>query len=129
MHSLRMHHTAIVVSDLQRSLQFYDRVFGLQPTKVVDLSERGLRLAFLPVGESLIELLCYSAGTDRPSPGVTDHLAIGVDDVDSHIRHLAKLGVVSPDSQPRGGPGGSRIFFFSGPDGEKLELFEDAKGN
>jgi catechol 2,3-dioxygenase-like lactoylglutathione lyase family enzyme len=58
---------------------------------------------------------------------VTDHLAIAVDDATGFVRQLVVQGVVAPDSAPRGGPGGSQIFFFSGPDGEKLELFQDSR--
>jgi methylmalonyl-CoA/ethylmalonyl-CoA epimerase len=47
----------IAVRDLEPALEFYRDRLGLTHTETKDMPERGLRIAFLRVGDVLLELL------------------------------------------------------------------------
>jgi catechol 2,3-dioxygenase-like lactoylglutathione lyase family enzyme len=64
-----INHTSVLVSDLQRSAEFYQRVFGLMPVSE-DKPNRILRLG---VGTTLVSL------RQQNPPGVIDHFAISVE--------------------------------------------------
>jgi methylmalonyl-CoA epimerase len=66
-----INHIAVVVEDLVRALQVYEQTLGLPVTKIKELPEQQVRVAFLPVGQCQIELL---EPTDESS-GVARFLA------------------------------------------------------
>lgn len=120
----KVEHVGIQVRDLDRSIKFYTEVLGLTLRKRVRLNET-IELAFLPLGESEIELICRSTEYTFAREGIVNHLTFRVDDVASTLDHLRKHGVELIHQQPLALDAlGSRIAFFWGPDGEKLELFE-----
>lgn len=53
----KINHLGIAVRDLDQALQVWRDALGLAVERIVDLPDRGLRVAFLPCGESMIELL------------------------------------------------------------------------
>ena len=52
-----LEHIGIAVSDLEEALAFYEEAFGLKAESIVTLEERNVRVAFLPLGNTKIELL------------------------------------------------------------------------
>ena len=68
--SASINHVSVLVTDMQRSIDFYGRVFGLtlvnedKPNKIARLGANGKILVSLRI---------------EPPPGVIDHFAIGVD--------------------------------------------------
>jgi lactoylglutathione lyase len=122
----KIEHVGIQVRDLDRSIKFYTEVLGLTLRQRVRLNET-TELAFLPLGESEIELICKSAEYTFAREGIVNHLTFRVDDVAGILDHLRKHGVELIHQQPLAlDMLGSRIAFFWGPDGEKLELFESS---
>ncbi len=117
MKALKVDHIGIAVSNLEESLKFYTEVLGLtcQGTEVVE--EQKVRVAFLPVGDTEVELL---ESTDPEGPiarfiekngeGI-QHLAFRVDDIEAAIAALQEKGVKMIDEKPRYGAGGARIAF------------------
>jgi methylmalonyl-CoA/ethylmalonyl-CoA epimerase len=67
----RIHHVALVVRDLDAALGLYRDVLGLPVSLVLPIERDGVTIAFLPVGESSIELV---QPTD-PDTGVARFLA------------------------------------------------------
>jgi len=125
----KVEHVGIQVRDLDRSLKFYTGVLGLTLRKRVRLNET-TELAFLPLGESEIELICKSTEYTFAREGIVNHLTFRVDDVAGILDHLRKHGVELMHQQPLFIEKlGARIAFFWGPDGEKLELFEDSNAH
>ncbi len=53
----QINHLGIAVRDLDEALLVWRDGLGLAVQQVVDLPDRGLRVAFLPCGEAMIELL------------------------------------------------------------------------
>lgn len=119
----KIEHVGIQVRNLDRSIGFYTEVLGLTLRKRVRLNET-TELAFLPLGDSEIELICKSTEYIFAKEGIVNHLTFRVDDVAASLDHLRKHGVELIHQQPLFMEKlGTRIAFFWGPDGEKLELF------
>jgi len=118
----KVEHVGIQVRNLDRSIKFYTEVLGLPLRQRVRLNET-TELAFLPLGESEIELICKSTEYTFAKEGIVHHLTFRVDDVAGMLDHLRKHGVELIHEQPLVLEKlGVRIAFFWGPDGEKLEL-------
>jgi lactoylglutathione lyase len=120
-------HTRYRVDDLERTVNFYREVLGLQEVRR-HKSPRGSELVFLkaPGSEELIELCCYPAsGPVRVQPDLT-HLAFEVDSLEEFGRHLARLGLKYSDG-PHLGEDGSGIAFIDAPEGYEIELMQPGR--
>ena len=124
---MRFLHTMLRVGDLQRSIDFYTRHFGMTVRRTTDRPEQQYTLAFLGydggepgVGE--IELT-YNYGVDRYELGSAfGHLAIGAPDIAAVCESVrAAGGAVTREPGPVKG-GTSVIAFVQDPDGYKIEL-------
>ena len=71
--AMNINHTSVLVTDLQRSADFYGRVFGLNPVSE-DKANRILRLG---TGGTGVNSTLVSLRQQNP-PGLIDHFAIGV---------------------------------------------------
>lgn len=117
----RLHHVSVIVSDTERSLQFYRDLLGLRvdPTR----PDLGYPCAWLWIGElqiHLLELPNPDSVTDRPAHGGRDrHVALLIDDVDALTQRLDSAGIGYTRSRS-----GRRAVFFRDPDGNALELIE-----
>lgn len=117
MKTLKVDHIGIAVKNLDESIKFYQDILGLklQGTEVVD--EQKVRVAFLPVGDTEIELL-ESTSEDGPiakfieknGEGV-QHIAFKVDDIEEAIEYMLSKGMKMIDEKPRYGAGGAKIAF------------------
>jgi len=120
----KVEHVGIQVRNLDRSIKFYTEVLGLPLRKRVRLNET-TELAFLPLGEFEIELICKSTEYIYAKEGIVHHLGFTVDDVAGVLDHLRKHGVELIHEQPLFlEKMDVHIAFFWGPDGEKLELLQ-----
>ena len=117
----RLHHAGVHVRSLERSIAFYQAVFGMRLSEQLSLGRE--RLAFLETGSARIELI--HDGADGRGTGVVDHLALEVDALEPWLSRLRDLRVPLLDEAPIEVPSlGARILFCLGPDGERIELFE-----
>ncbi len=120
-------HTRYRVDDLERTVEFYREVLGLEEVRR-HKSPRGSELVFLkaPGSEELIELCHYPAGGPvRVQPDLT-HLAFEVDSLEEFGRHLARLGLRYSDGPQLNAEGGG-IAFIDAPEGYEIELIQLAK--
>jgi methylmalonyl-CoA/ethylmalonyl-CoA epimerase len=112
----RVHHVAVVVRDLDTALGFYRDRLGLPVEQLLPVESDGVRIAFLPAGESKIELV---EPTD-PATGVArfldsrgegfHHVCLEVDDLATELRRLAEEGIELIDSVARRGAEGPVAF-------------------
>ncbi|NLY36815.1 MAG: methylmalonyl-CoA epimerase [Tissierellia bacterium] len=117
MEVLKLDHIGIAVKSLDDALPFWRDVLGLKEAGIEVVEEQKVRVAFLPVGDTEVELL-ESTDEDGPiarfieknGPGV-QHLAFRVDDIESAIAYMLEKGMRMIDSAPRYGAGGARIAF------------------
>jgi lactoylglutathione lyase len=116
------------VGDLQRSVDFYTKGFGMKELRRHDVPDGKYTLSFVGYGDedsnTLIELT-YNYGTDKyEMGGAFGHLAIGVPDV---AATTAKLRAAGAKVTREPGPvkfGTTVIAFVEDPDGYKIELVQ-----
>lgn len=113
----KIDHIGIAVKNLDETLKFYQEKLGLdlQGTEVVE--EQKVRVAFLPVGDSEVELL-ESTDPEGPIARYIDkkgegmqHVALRVDNIEKAIEEMKEKGVRMIDEKPRYGAGGAKIAF------------------
>jgi lactoylglutathione lyase len=125
---MRILHTMLRVGDLQRSIDFYTKVLGMNLLRTTDRPEQQYTLAFVGYGTNPdhAELeLTYNYGVDKYEIGTAyGHIAIGVPDV-YRTCDLVKAagGNVTREAGPVKG-GSTVIAFVQDPDGYKIELIE-----
>ncbi len=113
-------HIGIMVRDLDRALEKYERVFRAKATHTEVNKELSRRFAFVPVGGVMLELvqpLVQGEGQAGPplqeqSEGFT-HIAYRVDNLDEMLAEMKEKGVRLRNERPRPGTRGSRIAFIS----------------
>ena len=112
----RVDHVGIAVKNLDESVKFYESL-GFKATGYEVVAEQKVKVAFLPCGDSEIELL-ESTEPDGPiarfieknGPGI-QHIAIRVDNIDKALEELKAKEVRLIDQTPRYGAGNARIAF------------------
>lgn len=117
----RIDHVAIHVSDLDRSVKFYERHFGFKHY-FQHAAGNGLQIAYLKLGDTVLELTHH---TDGAMLGF--HFCLETDGFDAAVEKLQKDGVKlvraphdTAAREPR--ENGWRRVVFGGPDGEQIEL-------
>ena len=112
------------VNDLERTLEFYQRVFGFEVTRRHE-SPRGSKLAFLAVPNSDEEIeITYFPGSG-PVKVQEDlmHLAFEVESMEAFQEHLDQIGVPLSDG-PTESSSGSIFAFVDAPEGYEIEVIE-----
>ena len=124
-------HTMLRVTNLDRSVDFYSRLMGMQELRRRDVPDGKYTLVFLGYGpeESHTALeLTYNYGVDKYEIGTQfGHLAISFPDVAATCEKLRKEGV---KITREAGPvkfGTTVIAFIEDPDGYKIELIQRAE--
>jgi lactoylglutathione lyase len=125
----RMLHTMIRVLDLDKSIDFYTRLLGMNLLRRTDFEGGRFTLAFVGYGDekanTVIELTHNWDQTEPYTIGSGfGHLAIGVPDIYGTCEKLAAEGVKIPRPPGPMKHGGSVIAFIEDPDGYKVELIE-----
>ncbi|OFY44981.1 MAG: methylmalonyl-CoA epimerase [Bacteroidetes bacterium RBG_13_44_24] len=133
----RIEHIGIAVSNLEASVDFYEKVFGLKCYKIEEVPDQKVRTAFFRVGETKIELL---ESTDPLGPigkfvakkgeGI-HHIAFAVKDIEKQLKHAEENGVTLIDSAPRKGAEKLDIAFLhpKSTSGVLIEVCEDRNVN
>ncbi len=128
----RVDHVGIAVKDLEESLKFYTEILGLEAHGSEVVEEQKVKVAFLPCGDSELELL-ESTAPDGPIAKYIEkkgegiqHVALRVDNIEETLAELKEKGVRLIDQTPRYGAGGARIAFLhpKATNGVLLELCE-----
>ena len=127
-----IHHVAILVEDVDQSLGFWRDVLGIQPSHIAEMPQEAARIAFLPLGESEIELVQpatqesgISRFLEKHGPGL-HHICLQVDDLVMLLAHLKSEGIQLINEQPKLGEDG-RLYAFIHPkstQGVLVELYQ-----
>ncbi len=126
--SMRILHTMLRVGDLQRSIQFYTQVLGMQLLRTSENTEYKYTLAFLGYGSNPehAELeLTHNWGVTSYEMGTAyGHIALGVPNAAAACDKIrAAGGNVTREAGPVKG-GHTVIAFVTDPDGYKIELIQ-----
>jgi methylmalonyl-CoA/ethylmalonyl-CoA epimerase len=114
---LKVDHIGVAVKSLSDTLKFYQDILGLelQGTEIVD--EQKVKVAFLPIGDTEVELL-ESTDADGPIAKFIEkkgegiqHIAFRVPNIEEAIAEMKAKGVKMIDEKPRYGAGGAKIAF------------------
>jgi len=121
-------HAMVRVRDLDRSVAFYQKAFGLQESHRLEFPS--FTLLYLREPESGFEIeLTWNKGQAEPYTHGSGygHMAFCVADLNAQRELLLGLGCAAGDIKGLNAPGGSaRFFFVSDPDGYKIEVLERA---
>jgi lactoylglutathione lyase len=127
---MKLLHTMLRVGDMQRSIDFYTRVLGMNLLRTTDRPEQKYSLAFVGYGRGNADghaeiELTYNYGVDQYElGGAYGHIAIGVDDAAATCERARAAGArVTREAGPVKG-GTTVIAFLEDPDHYKVELIQ-----
>jgi methylmalonyl-CoA/ethylmalonyl-CoA epimerase len=129
---IKFDHIGIAVKSLEEAQKFYTGGLGLAVEGTETVESQKVKVAFIPVGESRIELLESTAPDgniakfiEAKGEGI-HHLALKVDNIEKALEELTAKGYQLIDKAPRLGAGGHRIAFVhpKSTKGVLLELSE-----
>ena len=125
---MRILHTMIRVTDLNKSIDFYTNVFGMNLIRKNDYPEGKFTLAFVGYGDesdhTVLELT-HNWDTERYQLGdAFGHVAIGVDDIYRCCDELRQKGAKIVREPGPMKHGTTEIAFVEDPDGYRLELIQ-----
>ena len=117
-------HTRMRVDDLDKTVEFYEKVFGLQVTRRHE-SPRGSKLVFLavPNSEEEIEITYFPGSGPVQVQEDLMHLAFEVQSMDEFADHIERIGYSFSDGPTRSSSG-SVFAFVDAPEGYEVEVIE-----
>ena len=128
----RIHHIAVVTPSLDEATGFWAEALGLTVSQQHREEEQQVDVAFLPVGQSNIELISpfvedngVAKYLQKRGPGI-HHLCLEVDDIEEALQRLRAHNVPLIDEQPRLNSEGRKMAFIhpKGTGGVLVELYE-----
>jgi methylmalonyl-CoA/ethylmalonyl-CoA epimerase len=129
---LKIDHLALLVDDLDSALDFWQSALGLKASQVSEVPAEQAQIAFLPAGDSLIELVRPTTDDsglkrylEKRGPGM-HHLCLQVDDIAAFLAHLKAKGIQLINEEPRLGEDGRQYAFVhpKSAHGVMIELYQ-----
>ena len=111
---MKIHHVGVAVKSLERE-KFWNHFLNLKTEEYKEIPDQKVKIAFIPVGETKIELLeplgegAVSKFLEKKGEGI-HHIAIEVDDIEAVLAQMKKEGVTLIDETPRQGAEGKIAF-------------------
>ncbi len=136
MKPIKINHVAIAVQDIDAALKFWEQTFGLQLDHVEDVPSQKSKVAFLPLGESEIELVQPTTSDsglayflEKRGEGM-HHICIEVEDIDATLAELKSKGVRLINDVPEELPGRKMAFIHpKAANGVLVELYQLTENN
>ncbi|EKN63132.1 methylmalonyl-CoA epimerase [Schinkia azotoformans] len=114
----KIDHIGIAVKSLEASLPLYTEHLKLKLLGIEEVESEGVKVAFLKVGESKIELLeplnnesPIAKFIEKKGEGI-HHIALGVDDIKNRVKEIKEKGLRMINDEPKSGAGGAQIAFM-----------------
>lgn len=126
-------HIGIAVKNIDAALPFYIHTLGLSLERVEDVESEQVKVAFLTIGETRIELLEATASTSpidtfikKKGEGV-HHIAFEVDQIDERLKKMKTEGIKLVNETATEGANGSKVAFIhpKSAHGVLVELCEE----
>ena len=127
-----INHIAIIVPDLEGAVAFWEGALGLKLARTESVPEEGVDVAFLPVGDSNVELLKPTVADtgvarflEKRGPGI-HHMCFEVDDIEATLAQRRAHNVQLINEQPQEGHGGRKYAFVhpKSTGGVLVELYQ-----
>jgi methylmalonyl-CoA/ethylmalonyl-CoA epimerase len=133
---IKINHIAVVVPDVHAALGFWQQALGLNLSHTERNEGEEVEIAFLPVGDSEIELIAPITESSGVAKFLANrgaglhHLCIEVDDIAASMAQLAANGAQLINESPRTRDDGTRYAFVhpKSTGGVLVELYELPKG-
>jgi len=129
---MKLDHIGIATRELEEGLAVWRDALGLKVDATEEVTEQGVRVAMLQIGETHVELL-EALRPDSPiakfiekrGPGI-HHIAVEVEDIRASLGELKRKGARLVDETPRVGAGGCLVAFVhpASTNGVLLELVQ-----
>jgi methylmalonyl-CoA/ethylmalonyl-CoA epimerase len=128
----KVDHIAVVVPNLDEATKFWVEALGLTLERVESVPREGVDVAFLPVGESEIELLQptdpesgVARYLEKRGPGL-HHICLEVDDIEATLARLRAAGVPLINETANVSESGKQYAFVhpKGTGGVLVELYQ-----
>ena len=128
----RLDHVAVLVPDLDEALSFWQDKLGFELDHVETISSMAVKIAFLPLGESEIELVQPTSENsglakflEKRGPGL-HHICLEVNDISKKLLELKEKGVRLIDEEPVTMDDGRKLAFLhpKSAGGVLVELYE-----
>jgi lactoylglutathione lyase len=128
---LKIEHTAIIVKDLEKSINFYSEMFGYKLRTKGNNGKRYMAFIFLENQPGIeIELIQdIEPVVDYSRTGIVNHLAFTVENIEEAVYFYQQKGIEFKSQQPNPTLDGGKNIFFDGPDGELLQLVQPVNNN
>lgn len=115
----KIDHIGIAVKSLSDAINSYKKLYGLDPIKIETLHDIKVKVAFIPLGEVLIELLePVELGEGRIGKFLQEkgegihHIAFRVENIHHALKTLKRINIPLRDETPRDGGDDSKIAFI-----------------
>lgn len=133
--NIRIAHLAIVVDDIQTALNFWQDAMGLEIAELRDIPAEAAQVAFLPVGDSEIELVQPTNADSGMAKFLAKrgagmhHICLAVEDIEATMQELKAKGVRLINEAPLTSADGRRYAFIhpQSATGVLVELYEMTK--
>jgi methylmalonyl-CoA/ethylmalonyl-CoA epimerase len=128
----RIDHIAIIVPDLETGIGFWAEALGLPVERIEAVPDEAVEVAFLPVGESEVELLRptdeqsgVARFLEKRGPGL-HHICFEVEDIEATLDRLRTANIPLINEHPKIDSGGKKFAFVhpKGTGGVLVELYE-----
>lgn len=128
----RIDHIAVVIDDMQGTLEFWRDALGMEVTHIQDIPAEMAQIAFLPAGGSEIELVKPTTSDsglakylEKRGPGM-HHVCLEVDDIAGMLRRLKDKGIQLINEEPRVSADGKQYAFIhpKSANGVLVELYQ-----
>ena len=128
MAALKILHTCLNVSDLDKSIKFYSEQLGLKFVSRREVKQNDAEIAFLKDDSGgAIELTHWREKTTLTEGDNFDHIAFEVEDAQAEVKRLRSNGVTIAMEPFSLQGSSSKIAFIKDPDGNWLELIQAAR--
>lgn len=115
---IKVDHIGIAVKSIEEARKFWEDTLGLKIVATEEVAEQKVITAFIPCGDSEVELL-QSTAEDGPIAKFIEakgegiqHIALRVDNIEEALAELKEKDVRLIDQAPRKGAGGAQIAFL-----------------
>ncbi|KPL74376.1 lactoylglutathione lyase [Ornatilinea apprima] len=127
----KINHIAIAVNNIEESLAFWQGALGLSLSHIEDVPSQKASVAFIPTGDSEVELVRPTDETTGVAKFLKDrgpgmhHLCLEVDDIDGMLEQLKEKGVRLINETAQVLPGRKMAFIHpKSANGVLVELYQ-----
>ncbi|MGG0716578.1 methylmalonyl-CoA epimerase [Robertmurraya massiliosenegalensis] len=125
----KVDHIGIAVKSIENALPFYTDVLGLEVQGIEEVKSERVKVAFIKIGETKIELLeptssesAIAKHIEKRGEGI-HHVALGVDSIQARIAEMKENGIQMLQDEAKTGAGGALVAFMH-PKSTGKVLFE-----